>query len=310
MKAISLRQPWADLVVSGRKTLELRSWTVSYRGPIAIHASQTVSKEACQAFGIDPEGLTTGAIVGLVELVEIIPIDEQEFVDRKDEHLASGFFEPPLQGWVLSNARQIEPIPYTGRMNLFNIPDGFLNEELSDPLKSAASVDSEPVGVVLDDETQHATHPFELRVLPEPSNHSEKAAYRLALYQRMVQSTPDQRTLLNTIPTKMRLLVELGGNQLRSVADMILETLRQNGYAATDLGISRKEPFRFTEESGVRLALIFLSVRPVTKLARVEDISRGIRSMTREELYYWFSKCTGPTAERAQKALRILLADG
>ena len=107
----------------------------------------------------------------------------------------------------------------------------------------------------------------------------------------------------------MRLVVELGGNLLRSVADAILEELRRNGYAATDLAANRKEPFQFNEESGVRLGLIFLAVRPISKMARVEDISRGVRAMTKEELYYWFSKCTGPTAERAQKALRNLLSD-
>jgi hypothetical protein len=41
-------------------------------------------------------------------------------------------------------------------------------------------------------------------------------------------------------------------------------------------------------------------------LASIEDI----RAMTSEEAYYWYAKCTGgPAAERAQKALRVLLAD-
>jgi hypothetical protein len=41
-------------------------------------------------------------------------------------------------------------------------------------------------------------------------------------------------------------------------------------------------------------------------LASIEDI----QAMTSEEAYYWYAKCTGgPAAERAQKALRVLLAD-
>jgi len=40
MKAISLLQPWATLVVTGVKTIETRSWGTKYRGPILIHASQ------------------------------------------------------------------------------------------------------------------------------------------------------------------------------------------------------------------------------------------------------------------------------
>ena len=40
MKAITIWQPWASLLVSGRKRYETRSWATSYRGPIAIHAAR------------------------------------------------------------------------------------------------------------------------------------------------------------------------------------------------------------------------------------------------------------------------------
>lgn len=40
MKALSLKQPWASMVANGTKTIETRSWRTSYRGPLAIHASQ------------------------------------------------------------------------------------------------------------------------------------------------------------------------------------------------------------------------------------------------------------------------------
>jgi len=72
----------------------------------------------------------------------------------------------------------------------------------------------------------------------------------------------------------------------------------------------RKAPFRLSEEDGVRLGLLFLAVKPLHKLARIEAVSERIRSMEPEELYYWFSKGTS-TAEghRAQRALRILIAE-
>lgn len=41
MKALSLWQPWASLVAIGAKTIETRSWSTSYRGPLAIHAAKT-----------------------------------------------------------------------------------------------------------------------------------------------------------------------------------------------------------------------------------------------------------------------------
>lgn len=40
MKAITLYQPWATLVATGKKQIETRSWSTNYRGPLAIHASK------------------------------------------------------------------------------------------------------------------------------------------------------------------------------------------------------------------------------------------------------------------------------
>jgi activating signal cointegrator 1 len=43
MKAISLHQPWADMVKLGHKTYETRGWSTKHRGPIAIHASRSMA---------------------------------------------------------------------------------------------------------------------------------------------------------------------------------------------------------------------------------------------------------------------------
>ena len=40
MKAISIMQPWALLLVSGVKQYETRTWRTSHRGLLYIHASQ------------------------------------------------------------------------------------------------------------------------------------------------------------------------------------------------------------------------------------------------------------------------------
>lgn len=319
MKAISLRQPWADWVVQGRKTLELRNWTVNYRGPLAIHASQTVNEAACHANGIQPNTLTTGALIGVVELVEITSLDEAAFRARSGEHLADGFFSAPtrsepLFGWKLESARELpQPIPYHGRMGLFNIPD-----ELIISSRKPEEESSSPSDFRSTDEAWDARQPFELRVIPETQNaqnSSTRAAYRLALYQRIVEPPPAQGRLTTAAPIEMRLVAELGGSALKAVADQVLDALRGNEYGATELSLSRREPFLLSEESGVRLGLLFLAVKPISKMNRVEAISLGIRAMTSEELYYWFSKCAGqgrgnsPAVERAQKALRLLLSE-
>lgn len=40
MRAITIRQPWASLIAAGVKTIETRSWSTKYRGPLAIHAGK------------------------------------------------------------------------------------------------------------------------------------------------------------------------------------------------------------------------------------------------------------------------------
>ena len=125
-----------------------------------------------------------------------------------------------------------------------------------------------------------------------------------------METVPDQSFLYHQQFDSTRVEVELGGDTIKVIADQIIEALRQNGYKPTDLSPSRRDPFLLNEETGVRLGLIFLAVRRISKVNRIEAISQGIRMMTSEELYYWYSKCTaGSSPERAQKALRALLAE-
>lgn len=53
MKAITVWQPWASLLVSGRKRYETRSWATSYRGPIAIHAAKRPVRQTIDALVAD-----------------------------------------------------------------------------------------------------------------------------------------------------------------------------------------------------------------------------------------------------------------
>jgi len=297
MKAISIRQPWADLIVHGHKTLELRRWTVNYRGPLAIHAAQTIEREACAQHGLNPEALTIGALIGLVDLVGIIELDEAGYAAHRAEHRDLDPFAGPLFGWQLANPRPLSPPrPMPGRMGLFNIPDEC--ESVPEP---------EPALPALPP-TWNPDKPFELRVIADRAQ--PDTAYSLAVYQRIIEPPSTQQTLYRQSPPETQRIVELAGGTLRAVADQVMEALRKSGYRATDLSAGRREPFALAEEAGVRLGLLFLAVKPITKLVRVEAIAHGLRAMTSEEAYYWYSKCTtSPTADRAQKALRVLLAE-
>ena len=78
----------------------------------------------------------------------------------------------------------------------------------------------------------------------------------------------------------------------------------------SDLSRNRQAPFALDEAQGVRLGLLFLAVKPLRKVIRMTSISEQVRGMTDEEAYYWFSKTTtAATARRAQRAMRVLLAE-
>ena len=51
MKVLSLKQPWAELILLGRKTIEVRKWNTAFRGEFLIHASGNTDEEAMK---LDP----------------------------------------------------------------------------------------------------------------------------------------------------------------------------------------------------------------------------------------------------------------
>jgi len=290
MKALSIRQPWAELIIQGRKTIELRTWQTHYRGCLAIHASQTVQEEACIAYGLDPAIVVRGALIGTVELVDIVTLDDATWEALRDQHLSLRNFPGPIYGWRLENPQPLpHPIPMRGRMSLFNVPDEVITGKSPPPPRATYTVPR-------DAPSYDPEKPFELRVAPR-----DGGEYGLALYQWPVAASSQV--------SKPQRLVELAGDSLRAVADHVLEALRKSGYKVTDLSRNRRRPFRLDEETGLRLGLLFLAVKPLTRMDRVEAISSGLRAMPSEEAYYWFSKCTaGASAVNAQRALRILLA--
>ena len=56
MKALTIWQPWASLLVSGQKKYETRSWATTYRGPIAIHAAMRPVRRTIDALVADTKG--------------------------------------------------------------------------------------------------------------------------------------------------------------------------------------------------------------------------------------------------------------
>lgn len=144
---------------------------------------------------------------------------------------------------------------------------------------------------------------YELRVVP-PERTGKRAGYGLALYQSRVRASQG-----NDDPDMER-VVQVWGDPLRSVMEPVLAAIKRAGYRATDIGPKRRAPFKLSEEDAVRLGLLFQAVKPLRKTSRIESISEHVRSMEPEEVLYWFAKtASNSSATRAQRALRILMAE-
>lgn len=133
MKALSVRQPWAWAIAKGYKNVENRSWTATYRGPLAIHAAARWDDYAVEALrdvvrtvramGVPlPKTLAddlpysdTRLVVAVVDLVDICT--------RPLRACDCGPWAIAGQShWQLANARLLpEPFAAKGRLGLWNV---------------------------------------------------------------------------------------------------------------------------------------------------------------------------------------------
>lgn len=96
MKALSVRQPFANQILTGVKTIEFRTWGTGYRGDLVICSSRK------------PEIMHAGCTICLVRLFAI------------DEHAPNDFH------WYLTNVRPLVPIKVIGRQSLWEISGKFV----------------------------------------------------------------------------------------------------------------------------------------------------------------------------------------
>lgn len=128
MKALSIRQPWAWLIIHGGKDIENRSWHTKYRGRFLVHASAGCTRKywaeavsfALKAGLINHPSevppineLLLGGIIGSVELVDSL--------DTSDSPWYMG-----QKGFTLRNPKPLGFVPYKGRLQFFEVPDDLI----------------------------------------------------------------------------------------------------------------------------------------------------------------------------------------
>ena len=122
MIALSIRQPWAWLILHAGKNIENREWPTARRGRFAIHASKGMTRDEYDGardlcWDIDEairfpmfDELERGGLVGVVDLLDCVTDSSSPW-----------FFG--TYGFVLSNPIALPFVPLKGRLGFFTVPD-------------------------------------------------------------------------------------------------------------------------------------------------------------------------------------------
>ena len=121
MKVLTIKQPYASLIVEGYKRYEFRSWKTNYRGKILIHAGLSKDKNINKFDDYNLDYIY-GAIIGEAEIIDCILVDE-DFNDKlnsinKDIY---GSNHTGIYAWKLDNIKKYKkPIYIKGKLGLWN----------------------------------------------------------------------------------------------------------------------------------------------------------------------------------------------
>lgn len=116
IRALSIQQPWVELILRGEKNLEYRSRRIREMGPLLLHASGTVVPENFEGIDADQDALPFRALVGVVDVVGVQEIEGDE----------------PLYAWQLAHPRRfVAPIPYSGAAGIFRVDTELVRRALS-----------------------------------------------------------------------------------------------------------------------------------------------------------------------------------
>src|SRR5215208_6254941 len=94
MKVLSVRQPWVELTLLGRKQYEIRTWKPSALGRIWLHVGQAYDRRNIELAGLSLESLVQGALVGTVEIVDVAPFTEEIAEEMRAKGAYFGVWSP------------------------------------------------------------------------------------------------------------------------------------------------------------------------------------------------------------------------
>lgn len=133
MKALTICQPYAHLIVNGDKLVENRDWPTRYRGRLLIHAGKSrewLDDGEEQEYAEAGAPLVFGAVVGEAQLADVLHIARIEWgeYDAKYPWLREHGHTHGPWCWVLQDVRRYDrPMPWKGAQGLWDFPDASLS---------------------------------------------------------------------------------------------------------------------------------------------------------------------------------------
>lgn len=122
MKALSIKQPWAWLIVNGFKAVENRDWYTSVRGDILIHTGKKMDNDGLAWVKSRfpdiqlPETFETGGIVGKARIVGCVHISDSKLLAEKDKDWFFGDY-----GFILDSVEPLPFMPVNGQLGFFKV---------------------------------------------------------------------------------------------------------------------------------------------------------------------------------------------
>ena len=147
MKTITIKQPWASLIIDGIKDIENRTWPTKFRGRVLVHSAESPAKglpseflngiQYAQVFTknkLDSLNGLNGYILGSVDIVDCV-INHPSIWAEKTKEIkdvdGNVVHEFKIYNWVLANPiKFLEPIPAKGKLSFwdFDLPEECLEE--------------------------------------------------------------------------------------------------------------------------------------------------------------------------------------
>jgi len=123
MKGLTIREPWATLIIEGYKEYEFRSWKTNYRGKILIHAGKTLEKNMSTRFEKYNLKYNCGYIIGEATITDCKLVDEKfsKQLNRLNSVVYTNSNHIETYAWKLENIKKYDkPIPCKGKLGLWN----------------------------------------------------------------------------------------------------------------------------------------------------------------------------------------------